>query len=67
MVCTSLVSDCHFSGPAERLRQKLIFFRGIRVWYPDSLSGLSDGLKNALKDPNKINDNLHLFGLGLAS
>jgi len=26
-----------------------------------SLSGLSDEFKDALKDPNKINENLHLF------
>ena len=37
------------------------YFRWIGAFSPGSLSGLSDEFKNALKDPDKINQNLRLF------
>ena len=37
------------------------YFSWIGTFSPGSLSGLSDEFKDALKDPNKINENLHLF------
>jgi enterochelin esterase-like enzyme len=37
------------------------YFSWIGAFSPGSLSGLSDGFKNALKDPIKINENLHYF------
>jgi enterochelin esterase-like enzyme len=37
------------------------YFSWIGTFSPGSLSALSDEFKNALKDPNKINENLHLF------
>ncbi len=37
------------------------YFSWIGAFSPGSLSGLSDEFKNALKDPNKINENLRLF------
>src|SRR6516162_3735608 len=37
------------------------YFRWIGAFSPGSLSGLSNEFKNALKDPDKINENLRLF------
>jgi enterochelin esterase family protein len=37
------------------------YFSWIGAFSPGSLSGLSDEFKNALKDPDKINQNLRLF------
>jgi enterochelin esterase-like enzyme len=37
------------------------YFSWIGTFSPGSLSGLSDEFKDALKDPNKINEDLHLF------
>jgi enterochelin esterase-like enzyme len=37
------------------------YFSWIGAFSPGSLSGLSDEFKNALKEPNKINENLRLF------
>jgi hypothetical protein len=37
------------------------YFSWIGAFSPGSLSGLSDEFRNALKDPNKINENLRLF------
>ena len=37
------------------------YFSWIGAFSPGPLSGLSDEFKNALKDPNKINENLRLF------
>jgi enterochelin esterase-like enzyme len=37
------------------------YFSWIGVFSPGYLSALSDEFRNALKDPNKINNNLRLF------
>ena len=37
------------------------YFSWIAAFSPGDLRALSDEFKNALKDPNKINENLHLF------
>jgi len=37
------------------------YFSWIGAFSPGSLSGLGDEFRNALKDPNKINENLRLF------
>jgi enterochelin esterase-like enzyme len=37
------------------------YFSWVGAFSPGSLSGLSDEFKNALNDPNKINENLRLF------
>ena len=37
------------------------YFSWIGAFSPGPLSGLGDEFRNALKDPNKINENLRLF------